>query len=210
MTMLTRSTISAALALFAVSALQFTPALAAGEHKDEHADTPAAHDDEHEDEHAESAGHGHGGPTGSPGAAADVTRTVKITMGDNFFEPENLTFAPGETIRFVVTNGGEFVHEFNIGTADMHTEHQKEMMMMVEQNVLLPERIDMKAAAKMQETMGHGMHKDPNSVLLEPGQSAEIIWTFPDEDEDDVVIEFGCNVPGHYEAGMVGTFIFGA
>ncbi len=204
MTMLIRSTIFTALVLLIAGTLHFTPAFAAGEHKDEHADTPATHDD------SGSPGHGHGGPTGSPGAVANVTRTVAISMGDNFFEPEKLTFAPGETIRFLVTNNGEFVHEFNIGTADMHTEHQKEMMMMVEQNVLLPERIDMKAAAKMQETMGHGMHKDPNSVLLEPGQSGEIIWTFPDESEDDVVIEFGCNVPGHYEAGMVGTFVFGA
>ena len=51
--------------------------------------------------------------------------------------------------------------------------------------------------------MGHGMHDDPNSVLLEPGKSGEIVWTFPKD--ADVAIEFACNVPGHYQSGMVGS-----
>src|SRR3546814_9058698 len=42
----------------------------------------------------------------------------------------------GETIRFVIRNGGELLHEFNIGTPAMHAEHQKEMAMMVEQGML--------------------------------------------------------------------------
>jgi uncharacterized cupredoxin-like copper-binding protein len=63
----------------------------------------------------------------------------------------------------------------------------------------------MAAAKAMQETMGHGMHSDPNSVLLEPGQSGEVVWTFPRDGE----IEFACNVPGHYEAGMQGRFELG-
>jgi uncharacterized cupredoxin-like copper-binding protein len=55
----------------------------------------------------------------------------------------------------------------------------------------------------MEMDMGNGMtmkHDDPNSVLLEPGKSAEVIWTFPKKAE----LEFACNVPGHYESGMVG------
>jgi uncharacterized cupredoxin-like copper-binding protein len=55
----------------------------------------------------------------------------------------------------------------------------------------------------MKMDMGNGMtmeHDDPNSVLLEPGQTAEIIWTFP----ADAELEFACNVPGHYESGMMG------
>ena len=142
--------------------------------------------------------------TGAPGAASGVTRTIEVVLRDNFFEPESIRVKPGETIRFKIINAGEFVHEFNIGTAEMHAEHQGEMAMMVEHNVLMPDRIDMKAAAAMQASMGHGMHDDPNSVLLEPGHTGEVIWTFPEGGE--IAIEFGCNVPGHYEAGMVGEF----
>ncbi len=43
-------------------------------------------------------------------------------------------------------------------------------------------------------------HDDPNSVLLEPGKTAEIVWTF----NETTSLEFACNVPGHYQAGMVG------
>jgi len=43
-------------------------------------------------------------------------------------------------------------------------------------------------------------HNDPNSVLLEPGKQAEVIWRFTKEAE----LEFACNVPGHYESGMMG------
>lgn len=47
-------------------------------------------------------------------------------------------------------------------------------------------------------------HDDPNSVLLEPGQSGELIWRF----SGDTTLEFACNVPGHYQAGMYGDVRF--
>jgi uncharacterized cupredoxin-like copper-binding protein len=151
-----------------------------------------------------SGGHGghHSNAAGAPGEAAQVSRTVDVVMYDNYYEPESITVQAGETIRFVVRNDGELVHEFNIGTAAMHAAHQDEMMMMVDHGVLEPDRINHDAAKAMQASMGHGMHEEPNSVLLEPGDSAEIVWVFPDDGE----IEFACNVPGHYDAGMQGYF----
>ena len=119
--------------------------------------------------------------------AKDADRTIKIKMHDNLYDPETISVKKGETIRFVVQNDGEFVHEFNIGTAETHAGHQKEMMMMMEHGVLLPDRIN---RAMMKMDMGNG-------VTREVG---EVIWTF-DETAD---LEFACNVPGHYESGMVG------
>lgn len=150
---------------------------------------------------AGSHGHGHGSKTGKAGKTTDVTRTINITMGDNFYEPVNVAVKEGETVRFVVKNAGEFVHEFNIATGDMHRAHAPEMMMMVEHGVLEPDRINWDAAKKMQASMGHGMHDEANSVLLEPGKSGEIIWKFPKHAK----LEFACNIPGHYESGMVGN-----
>ncbi|MNG22690.1 Copper binding protein, plastocyanin/azurin family [compost metagenome] len=51
--------------------------------------------------------------------------------------------------------------------------------------------------------MQHGQmaHDDPNTVMLEPGQSAELTWTF----SQSTGLEFACNIPGHYQAGMVGN-----
>jgi uncharacterized cupredoxin-like copper-binding protein len=49
--------------------------------------------------------------------------------------------------------------------------------------------------------MGHAMqHDDPNSVLVAPGKTAELTWTFSKATR----LEFACNIPGHYQAGMVG------
>ena len=60
---------------------------------------------------------------------------------------------------------------------------------------------------RMKMDMGGGKtmeHDDPNSVLLEPGKSGEIIWKFTKATE----LEFACNVPGHYDAGMMGRLHF--
>ncbi len=147
-------------------------------------------------------GHDEQVDTGKPGKASNATRTVTVTMYDTYYEPEKLTFKEGETVRFIIENKGELVHEFNIATAAMHKAHAPEMMMMMEQGVLEPDKINMEAAKQMQAKMGHGLHKAPNSALLEPGKSAEIVWTFPEETEAE--LEYACNVPGHYESGMVG------
>jgi uncharacterized cupredoxin-like copper-binding protein len=56
------------------------------------------------------------------------------------------------------------------------------------------------AAKKMQKTMGHEMHEEANSVLLEPGKTGEIVWTFPSHAK----LQFACNIPGHYQSGMQG------
>ena len=45
----------------------------------------------------------------------------------------------------------------------------------------------------------HMAHKHENSLLLEPKEKGEIIWKF----SSSAKLEIACNVPGHYEAGMV-------
>ncbi|MDD9907389.1 MAG: cupredoxin family protein [Boseongicola sp.] len=137
---------------------------------------------------------------GEAGDPSKATRTINIVMHDNYYEPENITAKPGETIRFTIKNAGDFVHEFNIGTAKMHAAHQEEMMMMVEHGVLEPDKINHEM---MKMDMGNGQtmeHDDPNSILLEPGKSGEIVWKFTEATS----LEFACNIPGHYDSGMVG------
>ena len=144
--------------------------------------------------------HTHGGNAGEPGDAANVSRTVEIVMSENYYEPKSVAVQKNETVRFVVKNEGVLVHEFNIGTAEMHAAHKDEMLMMMQHGILSPTKIH---RDKMESADGHSMkHDDPNSVLLEPGETAEIVWKFAAAS----ALEFACNVPGHYEAGMVGAF----
>ena len=136
---------------------------------------------------------------GEKGKLSEVDRTIEIKMYDNYFEPNEIKIKKGETIKFIVSNYGELVHEFNIATKEMHIKHQPEMMKMVEHEIILADRIDkekMKQMAKKDHSMAHS---HSNSVLLEPKQSAELIWKF----SADTNLEAACNVPGHYEAGMI-------
>jgi uncharacterized cupredoxin-like copper-binding protein len=143
---------------------------------------------------------GHGANIGEPGKASEATRTITVEMYDNYYEPENLAVKAGETVRLVIENKGALVHEFSIATADMHEASQKNMQMLAEHGVINGDRID-HGMMEMDMGDGHSMkHDDPNSVLMEPGESREIVWTFSEASD----LEFACNVPGHYQAGMVG------
>lgn len=142
---------------------------------------------------------------GEPAPASRAGRTVEITLGDMFYRPSSLDVQAGETVRFVLKNEGSVLHEFNLGTAALHARHQQEMLKMQQDGLLTPTA--MKPGGHMS---GHGMerdpgaapmhHDDPNSVLVEPGKTAELTWTFKNASG----LEFACNVPGHYQAGMVG------
>jgi uncharacterized cupredoxin-like copper-binding protein len=88
-----------------------------------------------------------------------------------------------ETIRFVVTNKSKLDHDFTIGDPATQTAHRSEMA----------------EAIRKGEGMAHG--EDPNAMLVKAGQKRELIWKFTRAGK----LEFDCNVPGHYEAGMRGT-----
>ena len=136
---------------------------------------------------------------GQKGNISQPTTTITIKMHDNYFEPAQINIKKNETIKFIVLNVGELVHEFNIATKEMHIKHQPEMMMMVENEILLSDRVDkekMKQMAKNNPSMGHS---HSNSLLLSPGEKGELVWKFSNKAK----VEAACNVPGHYEVGMI-------
>ena len=141
---------------------------------------------------------------GKIGDAKDVRKVVRVSMYDNYFKPSSIKVKKGQTVKFIIENKGEFVHEFNIGTKEQHIKHQPEMAMMNEMGVLFPDYIDMEKMMKMAKTNPSMKHDHGNSVLLEPGKSGEIIWEFGDNTD----LELACNVPGHYEDGMVNKIKF--
>ena len=140
---------------------------------------------------------------GEKGDPNKIDRIVNIKMYDNYYEPNLVKIKKGETIKFIVENLGEMVHEYNIGTKEMHIKHQPEMQKLVDHEILLVDKIDrvkMKKMSKMDHSLGHS---HSNSIMLEPKTSGEIIWKF----SKDVNLEMACNIPGHYESGMFGKLI---
>ena len=136
---------------------------------------------------------------GEKGKLSEVNRVIEIKMYDNFYEPNEIKVKKGETIKFKVYNFGEFVHEFNIATKEMHLKHQPEMMKLVENEILLANKIDKKKMKEMVKKDHSMSHSHSNSILLEPNENGEIIWKFNTEAK----LEAACNIPGHYETGMI-------
>ena len=125
-------------------------------------------------------GHGHDMmEIGKPGDH-HFERTVTVPMMETddgmVFEPAELAFAAGETVRIMITNAGELEHEFVMDTMEKNEAHKALMA-----------KMDME-------------HDDPNSVRLDPGKEGEIVWTFSNAG----TFEFACLIPGHYESGMHG------
>lgn len=115
---------------------------------------------------------------GIAGDAKAVNRTVTITMTDKMrFSPEKLEVKQGETIKFVIKNGGKVMHEMVLGTKKDLDEH----------------------AAMMVKFPGME-HDEPYMAHVGPGKSGEIIWTF----NKPGTFDYACLIAGHYQAGMVG------
>ena len=134
--------------------------------------------------------HADGTAAGYRGEATRADRSVEVTMGDMYYEPKSIDIKAGETVRFVLVNRGHLEHEFTLGDEVSQTAHRKAMLAMLAQH-----GADHASMADMH-------HADANSVTVAPGKTGELTWTFGQASN----LEFACNVPGHYEAGMVGHF----
>ena len=140
---------------------------------------------------------------GEKGDPNNVDRIINIKMFDNYYEPNLIKVKKGETIKFIIKNLGDLVHEYNIGTKEMHMKHQPEMQRLVDYEILLVDKID-KAKMKKMSKKDHSLaHSHSNSVMLEPNKTGEIIWKFT----KNLNLQMACNIPGHYESGMYGKIV---
>ena len=119
---------------------------------------------------------------GEPGSEAEVTRTIQVTAEDRDgmkFVMDIPSIQQGEVIKFIVTNNGSSDHEFSIGDTASQRAHAR----------LMAKNPDMKH------------EDDPSAVHLAPGETEEVIWKFNKAVQGQIV--FACQMPGHFEGGMV-------
>jgi uncharacterized cupredoxin-like copper-binding protein len=120
-------------------------------------------------------------PFGRPGDAAKVSRTVAVAMHDTMrFSPASIEVRRGETVRFVVTNRGQVLHEMVLGTD-----------------------ADLRQHAALMRKFPEMEHDDPNMVHVKPGATGDLVWLFDQAGE----FGFACLIPGHFEAGMTGKVV---
>jgi uncharacterized cupredoxin-like copper-binding protein len=118
------------------------------------------------------------GRTGDP---KRVARTVRVRMSDAMrFTPATIDVKRGETIRFEIANAGKVLHEMVLGALRDLKEH----------------------AETMRKHPGME-HDEPYMAHVAPGKTAAIVWQFTKAGE----FHYGCLVPGHFEAGMVGRIV---
>jgi len=135
-------------------------------------------------EKGHSHGHDAGFSAGEPGDPKKPARIVQITMnegdGKMMYVPDRVEIKRGEQIKFVLRNNGALDHEFILATTAENLKHAEEM----------------KKNPEME-------HDDPNAKRLAPKKTNEVVWRFTKAGE----FEFGCLIPGHREAGMIGTVV---
>ena len=118
---------------------------------------------------------------GREGNPTKVTRTIKVDMNDTMrFDPTSITVRRGETIRFVVANSGKTMHEMVLGTLD-----------------------ELKKHAELMRKHPGMEHDEPYMAHVAPGKRETIVWAFTKPGE----FYYGCLVPGHFEAGMIGKVV---
>lgn len=116
---------------------------------------------------------------GRPADPKKAGRTIRIGMSDEMrFTPAVLSVKQGEIVRFVVKNSGRVLHEMVLGTAEELRDH----------------------AELMRKNPGME-HDEAHMVHVRPGKSGAFAWQFTQAGE----FQYGCLIPGHFEAGMVGT-----
>ncbi|NJO31935.1 MAG: cupredoxin family protein [Rhodospirillales bacterium] len=121
---------------------------------------------------------------GEPGDPKKPYRTIELTMregnGTMAYEPGQIEVKRGEQIMFVLLNAGALPHEFLLDSFENNAKH----------------KIEMQKNPEME-------HDEPNGKRVEPKSDSKILWRFSKAG----TFEFGCLIPGHYEAGMKGTVI---
>lgn len=128
-------------------------------------------------------GHGKSYSFGEPGTASAATRSVEVSVEDRDgmrFVMDTGPIEQGETIEFVVTNNGSGEHEFSVGDTASQRAHAR----------LMAKNPDMKHAG------------DPSAVHLQPGETKTVVWKFSKAVASGGIV-FACQMPGHYEGGMV-------
>ena len=124
----------------------------------------------------------HAAALGAPGSPKAPARTITVTMNDDMrFTPRRLMVRPGETVKLVAKSAGKLKHELVLGTAQELAEH-----------------------AELMQKFPEMEHDDPNAVSVEPGETGSLLWEFTSKAG---AYDFGCLVPGHYEAGMLGKIL---
>jgi uncharacterized cupredoxin-like copper-binding protein len=120
-------------------------------------------------------------PWGIAAEPKAAVRTIEVRMLDAMrFSPAHIIVRQGEVVRLRVRNTGAMLHELVIGTTE-----------------------ELRAHADLMKKFPTMEHDEPYMAHVNAGQYRDIVWHF----NQAGTFQFACLIPGHFEAGMVGTIV---
>ena len=118
---------------------------------------------------------------GIAGDPQKVVMSIGLAMSDTMrFVPDLIEVKLGANVRLMVRNNGKAMHEMVLGTLD-----------------------ELKRHAEMMRQHPEMKHDEPHMAHVAPDKIEWIVWTFNRPGE----FFYGCLVPGHFEAGMLGKIV---
>ena len=115
---------------------------------------------------------------GREGDPKRATRTIHVVKSDKMrFTPSDISIKQGETINFTIKNSGKIMHEFVLGNMKELKDH-----------------------AELMKKHPGMEHDEPFMAHVAPGKTQTMTWQFTRAG----AFNFGCLIPGHFEAGMIG------
>ena len=115
-----------------------------------------------------------GACAGSPGPPQG-TEEVVVTIEHSRYQPDEMEFQAGQTVKFIVRNTDPIDHEFLLGDEEVQRIHEE-------------------------GTEAHHGAK-PGEISVPAGKTRTTTYTFTEEGP----LIYGCHLPGHYAFGMKGT-----
>lgn len=149
---------------------------------------------------------------GHPGKVGDVSRSIEIETKEIGFGRKSIEVRDGETVRFVIRNTGQMVHDFAIGPAEAQARRRAQVATAMSSGMMdtgrMPGGLTQTAMSGSQTDPDRSKppasgHSAPNAMLIHRGETRELIWSFSRAQD----LEFACNMPGHYSM-MRGKFVF--
>jgi uncharacterized cupredoxin-like copper-binding protein len=120
------------------------------------------------------------------GGGEETSNEFEVNLVNEFsFDPDVITVKAGDTITVTFENNGTVDHNLNFVKPDAELDH-------------LLEEIEEGAGEHIDEELLTDMHS------IEPGHTEVATFTAPSEPGE---YSFLCTVPGHAEAGLMGTFV---
>lgn len=124
-------------------------------------------------------------------------RVIHVDMGEFYFNPPVIRLKAGERVRIVFTNSGKLAHEFMAGRK-VKMEHG--MPEGYHKDFFTGIKAKFSGTGEFENKPGHG-----TEVYLHSGERGTLTFRVPKSKVGKW--QFGCFVPGHYQAGQKGKIV---